>query len=81
MSKHWYRNDELNNNKLISDGELIPEGYSRDAYSKFQSKLQSGENNPNYGKHRSLETKTKISKANLGKNILKKLRDILVKFI
>lgn len=67
MSKHWYRNDELNNNKLISDGELIPEGYSRDAYSKFQSKLQSGENNPNYGKHKSLETKTKISKANLGK--------------
>ena len=67
MSKHWYRNNALDNNKLLSDNDVIPEGYSQEAYSKFQSKLQSGENHPNYGKHRSLETRHKISKGNLGK--------------
>lgn len=67
MSKHWYRNNRLNSNKLLDDLDLIPEGYTREAYSKFQSIIQSGENHPNFGKHRSDETKKKISLSNIGK--------------
>ena len=67
MAKHWYRNNELNNNKLLSDENDIPKGYSKEAYSEYQSKLQSGENHPNFGKKRPLETRIKISKSNKGK--------------
>lgn len=77
MSKHWYRNDELNRNKLLSDDDIIPAGYSREAYSAFQSKLQSGSNNPNWGKPRTEETKRKISQSNLGKEFSKEWREKL----
>ena len=77
MSKHWYRNDELDRNKLLSDDDVIPAGYSRKAYSAFQSKLQSGSNNPNWGKPRTEETKQKISQSNLGKEFSKEWREKL----
>lgn len=67
MAKHWYRNNDLNSNKLLDDEDLIPDGYTKENYSNFQSKLQSGENHPNFGKHRSKETRQKISLGNIGK--------------
>lgn len=67
MSKHWYRNDTLNSNKLFSDEDVIPEGYSRNAYSRFQSVRLSGSNYPNWNKHRSEATKQKISQGNKGR--------------
>ena len=77
MSKHWYRNDTLGSNKLLSDTDVIPDGYSRESYSKFQSNTQSGSNHPNYGKHRSEDTKKKISQSNLGKKFSKEHREKL----
>lgn len=67
MSKHWYRNDTLNSNKLFSDEDVIPEGYSRNAYSRYQSELNSGEKNPHWGTHRSEATRQKISQGNRGR--------------
>ena len=64
MSKrpsHWYRNEELNSNKRIYEGDEIPKGYTREAYSAWQSIIQSGSKHPNYGKHHSEETKKKLS--------------------
>lgn len=39
MSKHWYRNDELDRNKLLSDDDVIPAGYSRKRQIASQNKL------------------------------------------
>ena len=67
MSKHWYRNNLLNKNRLIDDDEIIPDGYSRRDYSLYMSKLQSGENHWNYGKHHSDSTKLKMSRSGIGR--------------
>ena len=74
MARHWYRNDDLNINKLFDDKDLIPIGFSRSSYSNYQSTLQSGENNPNWGKPKSEETKRKISDSNKGKIVSEETR-------
>lgn len=77
MSKrpsHWYRNEELNSNKRIYEGDEIPKGYTREAYSAWQSIIQSGSNHPNYGKHHSEETKKKMSVAQKGKIVSEETR-------
>lgn len=74
MARHWYRNDDLNINKLFDDKDLIPIGFSRSSYSNYQSTLQSGENNPNWGKPKSEETKRKISDGNKGKIVSEETR-------
>lgn len=77
MSKkpsHWYRNEALNSNKRIYEGDKIPIGYTREAYSAWQSMIQSGSNSYNYGKHHSEETKLKISKSQMGKVVSEETR-------
>lgn len=65
--RHWYRNIEQDINRLFSDSDIIPEGFSRENYSVYMSDLQAGENHWHYGKHNSEETNRKISEGNKGK--------------
>lgn len=74
MGKHWYRNEQLNKNRLLSDDDVIPNGYTRKAYSDFQSRIHADELHNNFGKHHSEETKCKISDWNKGKIVSKESR-------